>query len=216
MANPVVIVRRKRALRDWANKTGVPLPKGFKAGRPTMGTPARALLAIFQLRNNLSPTGVWNQKTVEKLLPPQPRVIYPKWQWNGSLSRRSGRPPFVVVHNAAAVTAAPEAIHSFHKSRGFLGIGYHRYIRKDGSIYQGRPLWAMGAHTMYYNHCIGVCCEGNYDTERTMPAAQFKALEWCLDDLRSLYPGIRVKGHREMPNNATSCPGIHFPLKKFR
>ena len=40
-------------------------------------------------------------------------------------------------------------------------IGYNFYIRKDGSIYNCRPMSKIGAHTKGYNDCsIGVCYEG--------------------------------------------------------
>ena len=89
------------------------------------------------------------------------------------------------------------------------------HITLEGDIHQGRPEWAMGGHTLHYNHCIGICFEGNYDLRRTMPKAQKEAGLALLADLRQRY-GVPVKGHREMPLNSTSCPGKHFPLKEMR
>ena len=48
-----------------------------------------------------------------------------------------------------------------HKARGFRTIGYHFYIRRDGSISQHRRLLEVGAHCRPFNRCsIGVCYEG--------------------------------------------------------
>lgn len=57
---------------------------------------------------------------------------------NGNYTRRS-RPTAVVLHHAEAKTASVQDINRWHLERGWVGIGYHYYIRKDGSIYRGRP-----------------------------------------------------------------------------
>lgn len=207
---------RKKALLKWANRNGVPLPRGFKAAAPYVGKPARKLIVEFQRRHKLKQTGTFNPATLAKLMPYKPRIVRHRWVNPLRYSRRIGKPPYLVVHNAAAVSATVEAVNSWHNTRGFTGIGYHRYITKKGVIHIGRPLWAMGAHTLHWNHCIGICCEGNYDLEKTMPKAQLMALKWQVRAFRKRYPGIVVRGHREMPGNATSCPGKHFPLGKLR
>lgn len=116
-----------------------------------------------------------------------------------------------MLHHAAAITAAPEDIHAWHLKNGWAGFGYHLYVRKDGSVHRGRPIWASGAHTLNFNsRTLSVCCEGNYDVETVMPPAQLKALRAVLKYLRGLYPDAAVRCHRDY--NATACPGKHFPL----
>lgn len=116
-----------------------------------------------------------------------------------------------MLHHAAAITAAPEDIHAWHLKNGWAGFGYHLYVRKDGSVHRGRPIWASGAHTLNFNsRTLGVCCEGNYDVETVMPPAQLEALRAVLGYLRGLYPDAAVRCHRDY--NATACPGRHFPL----
>ena len=57
-----------------------------------------------------------------------------------------------------------EQLRRDHKARGFYDIGYHFYIRKDGTMTQHRKLLEVGAHARPYNRCsIGICYEGGLD-----------------------------------------------------
>ena len=114
----------------------------------------------------------------------------------------------IVLHHAAA-SGSVEAIHKAHLARGWIGIGYHYYVRKDGSIWRGRPEKCVGAHTVGQNYtAIGICFEGNYETE-TMPAAQIAAGHALISDIHSRYSGIPITGHRD--HDTTACPGRNFP-----
>lgn len=141
------------------------------------------------------------------------KIIEHNWAWRHGLSRRSVTDT-IVLHHAAIKTASAEDIHRAHLQRDngtWAGIGYHLYIRKDGSIHRGRPLWASGAHVLNENwHTVGVCVEGNYDVETTMPAAQLNAVREVLRYLKGLYPNAQIKCHRDM--QATACPGRYYPL----
>ena len=88
---------------------------------------------------------------------------------NGNWSYRSSTSE-IILHHAEASRASVEDVNSWHIERGWAGIGYHYYVRKDGTIWRGRPEWAVGAHAVGHNDkSIGICCEGAYMTE-TMPA----------------------------------------------
>ena len=137
-------------------------------------------------------------------------IIEHNWPWAHGLSSRA-RTDAIVLHHAAAKTAAPEDVHAWHLKNGWAGIGYHLYVRKDGSVHAGRPLWASGAHVLNHNsHTLGVCCEGNYDDETAMPERQLDALRAVLKYLKGLYPDAAVKRHSDY--NATACPGKYFPF----
>ena len=85
-------------------------------------------------------------------------------------------------------------------------------MRKDGSIYRGRPIDALGAHcTGMNNVALGVCFEGNFESE-TMPAAQLKAGQELISYLRGQYPNAEVKRHKSFNN--TACPGKNFPFEE--
>lgn len=140
-------------------------------------------------------------------------IIEHNWAWRHGLSARKYTDA-IVLHHAAIKTASAEDIHRAHLQRDngtWAGIGYHLYIRKDGSIHRGRPLWASGAHVLNENwHTVGVCVEGNYDVETTMPAAQLNAVREALRYLKGIYPNAAIKCHRDM--QATACPGRYYPL----
>lgn len=136
------------------------------------------------------------------------KVIEANLPRNGNFTRRS-KTDEVILHHAEASSATVWDINQWHLDNGWVGIGYHYYIRKDGSIYRGRPEWAVGAHATGHNdRSIGICCEGAYMTE-TMPAAQLASLKALLRDIMGRYGKMPLKRHRDV--NATSCPGDNFP-----
>ena len=138
------------------------------------------------------------------------KINEPNYTWNGSLSTRK-KTNYIVLHHAANTSQTPEEIHAYHKSLGWTGIGYNYYVRKDGSIYRGRPEKAVGAHCTNYNsQSIGVCAEGNYETTTEMPQAQKEALKWLVQDIKSRYPSAQVKRHKDL--QATACPGKYYPF----
>lgn len=140
-------------------------------------------------------------------------IIEHDWSWRHGLSARKYTDA-IVLHHAAAKTASAEDIHRAHLQRDggtWAGIGYHLYIRKNGEIHRGRPIWASGAHVLNHNyHTVGVCVEGNYDVETVMPAAQLQAVREALRYLKGLYPNAAIKCHRDL--QATACPGRFYPL----
>lgn len=128
---------------------------------------------------------------------------------NGVYNKRK-KTQYLVLHHAANISQSVEEIAAYHLSKGWAGIGYHYYVRKDGSIYRGRPENTVGAHCLNYNGIsIGVCAEGNYETSPTMPDAQKDALKWLCADIQRRYPKITVKKHSDL--QSTACPGRYYP-----
>lgn len=122
---------------------------------------------------------------------------------------RRSKTDMVVVHHAAAKSAGVETINQWHNGNGWNGIGYHYYIRKDGSVYRGRPEWALGAHAQGSNdRSIGVCCEGDYMIE-IMPDAQMASLKALLRDIMGRYGKLALRRHKDVCS--TDCPGDRFP-----
>lgn len=140
-------------------------------------------------------------------------IIEAYFNWKNRVSNRN-RTDLIVLHHAAAKTATVTQIDQWHKAKGWSGIGYHFYVRKNGDVYRGRPIWAAGAHAQGSNsNSIGICAEGNFDIEK-MPQAQEKAIKELLEYLKALYPKAQVKGHREVC--ATGCPGKNYPLDEMK
>ena len=140
-------------------------------------------------------------------------IINKKYKWVKSLSKRP-KTNYIVLHHAAARNCSADDIHRIHlANNGWAGIGYHFYVRKDGSIYTGRPIDMQGAHVENYNsQCLGICFEGNFEKE-TMSYAQIKSGQELLKYVRTLYPKALTIRHKDL--NATACPGKYFPFDKI-
>ena len=105
---------------------------------------------------------------------------------------------FLIVHCSAtrcdqAYTA--EQMLRDHRKRGFRTIGYHFYIRKDGTLTQHRRLLED---------------EGGLDASGcpadTRTPAQRQRLTELLWKLRRLFPEAQVAGHRDLPGVKKDCP----------
>ena len=74
----------------------------------------------------------------------------------------------IVVHCSATREDKSFTEHDLdvcHRRRGFNGVGYHFYIRKNGDIKSTRPLERIGAHARGFNsESIGICYEGGLYT----------------------------------------------------
>lgn len=140
-------------------------------------------------------------------------IIKKNYNWRGSLENRR-ETKYIVLHHRAGCGDV-ESIHKQHLGQGFSGIGYHFYVRKTGEIFKGRPIGTVGAHCKGANQIsIGVCFEGNFETEKEMPRLQQKAGQELVGYLKTLYPEAQVKGHRDL--QATACPGKSFPLESIK
>ena len=122
----------------------------------------------------------------------------------GPLSKRRSTKK-IIAHHADAVSCSVEDIHRWHKDKNWSGIGYHFFIRKDGSIYRGRPIDTIGAHCLNQNSdSIGICLEGSLTQEKPT-TAQISSIKELIAYLKDIYGNIPVKGHMEFM--ATDCPG---------
>lgn len=102
-------------------------------------------------------------------------------------------------------------IDQWHKARGWQGIGYHYVVYRDGSIHNGRPIEAVGAHTSGYNKdSIGICYIGGVDAngkpKDTRTPEQKKALRELVAKLKEQFPNATVHGHYEFAQKA--CPSF--------
>lgn len=139
-------------------------------------------------------------------------IIEIKHTWNGQLAKRSSTNYIILHHRAGNGTV--ESIHAQHLSQGWTGIGYHFYVRKDGTIYRGRPIDVIGAHCQGKNgYSVGVCFEGNFETNK-MTSAQLRAGQELITYLKTLYPKAEVKRHRDF--DSTACPGKNFPFAEMQ
>ena len=106
----------------------------------------------------------------------------------------------------------------WHLDRGFNDIGYHFYIKLDGTIYKGRDLDVIGAHCQGHNsNSIGICFEGGL-MENDEPWSEpmlyqiraFKKLKGSLNTV--LCTDLIIKGHYEY--STKTCPNFKVDILK--
>lgn len=139
---------------------------------------------------------------------------------------------YLVVHCSA--TPAKQdigivEIDRMHRERGFLKIGYHFVIRRNGKVEEGRKMYEVGAHAEGHNaESLGICLIGGVEKEdhvvrgekgeivtfkasNNFTPEQFAALKVQLKKLLAI-PGMSAKvevlGHRDLPNVHKDCPSF--------
>ena len=120
---------------------------------------------------------------------------------------------YIIIHCSATredVAYTVEQMEADHKARGFRTIGYHYYVRRDGTVTQHRENYETGAHCKGYNSCsIGICYEGGLDRQgkpaNTLTDAQRRSMGTLIRALRKSYPAATLVGHCDL-NPAKACP----------
>ena len=135
------------------------------------------------------------------------QIIRKKYNWASPLFKRN-KTNRIILHHAQAKTCSVEDIHQWHLKKDWSGIGYHFLVRKDGTIYQGRPEDTIGAHAKGANHdSIGICAEGDFMKEEMNPL-QLNALIDLVSYIKNKYHLSSIKRHKDVAS--TDCPGTHF------
>lgn len=139
-------------------------------------------------------------------------IIEKTYSLNGGLTNRNATNR-IILHHSAASNCSADDVDRWHKNKGWTCIGYHFFVRKDGSIYRGRREEAVGAHAYGSNtDSIGICAEGNFENE-TMGDAQKQTLKELVAYLKNKYGITKVQRHRDV--NATACPGKNYPFEEI-
>lgn len=119
-----------------------------------------------------------------------------------------------VHHSAVALLDnrdAPRHLRVFqeeHQSRGWPDIAYHLLVDRNGNVYRGRPLWAVGDSSTPYDptgHLL-VLCLGNFEVQDVSEAqlgSTVDVLAWAC--ARFDVSPATIRGHRDYA--ATLCPG---------
>ena len=129
-------------------------------------------------------------------------------------------PTYIIIHTAAFDGDADIAeIRRWHLARGFADVGYHWYIRRDGTLEKGRVETRQGAHCKdggMNRKSIGICFEGHGDHEKHT-VAQRATLKKLHEEIKERWdiPVQNVLGHRETGANKT-CPGNLIDMHELR
>lgn len=99
-------------------------------------------------------------------------------------------------------------IHKMHLKFGWNGIGYHKVIKRDGKIENGRPEFWIGAHVYGKNdQSLGVCLIGRNNFSNN----QFNTLKKLLISWKKKYPQAKIVGHKDIGNTQKTCPNFDVP-----
>lgn len=124
---------------------------------------------------------------------------------------------YIAIHHSASISGSAEAFADYHVNNlGWPGIGYHYVIAKDGTISHCHDVEVISYHVGNSNRdAIGICMIGDFTKEKPTPAQYQAALKLTKMLMSELNISSRnVLGHREFPNNSTSCPVID--MNQFR
>lgn len=112
----------------------------------------------------------------------------------------------VVIHCSATKETSDysfEQLERDHKARGFDECGYSYYIRKDGTVHEGREIGKRLAHATGFNtNAIAICYEGGLDSsgkpKDTRTPQQKQALLNIILFCKTVWPNASVLGHRDL------------------
>jgi len=110
-----------------------------------------------------------------------------------------------------------QEIDSWHKARGWSGIGYHFFVDLQGKIHIGRSLNRVGAHVKNHNvTSIGICYAGGVDEQNepkdTLNKKQYMAIKNLIMSLGTVFQkSLNIKGHNEVSPKA--CPSFNVKEK---
>lgn len=122
----------------------------------------------------------------------------------------------IFVHCSAtkpSMDVGVREISQWHREQGWLAIGYHFVIRRDGTIEEGRPVDVVGSHVKDWNSkSVGVCLVGGIDDkgkfEANFTPEQMQSLKEKLADLKDMYPDAEIKAHHDCAPKA--CPSFNL------
>lgn len=119
----------------------------------------------------------------------------------------------VFLHCSASDVASHDNVATIRKwhtepPRNWSDIGYHFFIRKDGTLEDGRPLERTPAAQRNHNTgTIAICLHG-LDKEK-FTEAQFNKLRALCLEINNAYNGaLSFHGHREVASKA--CPVFDY------
>lgn len=137
--------------------------------------------------------------------------------------------PFSVVkylaihHSASPDTQTPVEIANYHiNNNSWGGIGYHFVISKEGIAYYVGDIATARANVANLNdQVIGICLIGNFTEGRVPTSEQIDSVHKLCDFFINNYANLAnlnswdvVMGHKELPGQATACPGDDWPAWK--
>ena len=122
---------------------------------------------------------------------------------------------YIIIHCAATKATQNTDIKDvdrWHREQGWKMVGYHFFIKRDGTLQIGRSLMDGGAHAgpSYNNRSVGICMAGGIGkdgktAENNFTGKQWATLEKLVRELHEQFPTAQVIGHRDVAPKDCPC-----------
>jgi len=118
---------------------------------------------------------------------------------------------FICIHCAdskKSMDVDVETLRRWHvEENGWSDIGYHYFIKFNGSLHKCRDTKYQGAHCKAINqNSIAVCLEGGFNGEDNFTVPQLNQLKSLINSLKIQYPNAALVGHNHFDEK--SCPSF--------
>lgn len=142
------------------------------------------------------------------------------WSWERPLSQVN----YLAIHHTGVENQTPQQIANVHiTANGWGGIGYHFLVDKQGFVYYVGDISTARANVANLNEqVLGICLIGNFVSGNVPGWEQLdSAHKLCeflisLPDLENVKSYDKVRGHKELPNQSTPCPGDNWPTFRIQ
>ncbi|QLF88049.1 lysozyme [Pelagibacter phage Eistla EXVC025P] len=107
-----------------------------------------------------------------------------------------------------------------HRKEGLFSCAFHKVIKRDGSVQDGRDIMIAGAHietdvVLSNKNSIGICLVGGHNVDGqpdcNFTFKQYESLVKLIDVLKANYKEVEIVGHRDVSD--ASCP--QFDVKQL-
>ena len=107
-----------------------------------------------------------------------------------------------------------------HRKEGLFSCAFHKVIKRDGSIQDGRDIMIAGAHietdvALSNKNSIGICLVGGQNIDGQPDCnytfKQYSSLIELIAKLKIEYNDVEIVGHRDV----TSSLSPHFNVKEL-
>ena len=124
--------------------------------------------------------------------------------------RRLEKVNFIVIHAADTKSSMDTTVKDLHKwhvtENGWSDIGYHWFIKFDGTVHVCRAEAYQGAHCKTVNDkSIAICLEGGYGGVNNFTDIQLQSLMHLIEEKKFSYDNAAVVGHNHFDDKACPC-----------
>lgn len=121
---------------------------------------------------------------------------------------------YIIIHCAATRATQDidiKDVDRWHREKGWRMVGYHYFIKRDGTLQEGRPLMDGGAHAEGYNDkSVGVCLAGGVAADGITPEVNYTKKQWAtlrelVFKLHKQFPQAKIIGHSDVAPKACPC-----------